>query len=297
MSKNHKILIVLGTALLMAFLAGLGIVSFLSPRRSTIYVFRAAYPIGTQLVNEMLVPIQVDAKITSAGRHAKVDEQLITSKNIREVLESGDSLKVSVGEGMPLMPSMLSVAGGNSIMMTMAPSSVAVTVSVDDITGVTKELYSGASVNVFVTSYTGGTFLLFENMRILDINRKTNAGDLASATLEVTNEQAVKLINSARNGAIHFGLINPTGYKYEDGTSDILVDNSQKTDKEFVDGQNGTIEKPTEKEGPATENSNPNIGTVVEESGGDPDTINWGQLTVPGVTDPNQDAVPAPSGN
>jgi len=59
-------------------------------------------------------------------------------------------------------------------------------------------------------------------MRILDINRR-NSGELSSVTLEVTNEQAVKLINSMRNGAIQLGLINPNGYVYEEGTSDILV--------------------------------------------------------------------------
>ena len=118
-------------------------------------------------------------------------------------------------------------------MMSMSPSSVAVTVDVDNTTGITKELYSGAAVNVYVTSYSGGTFLLFENMRVLDINRK-NDGSLQSATLEVTNEQAVKLINSTKNGAIHLGLINPNGYQYEDGSSDILVNPDVQTSTQTV---------------------------------------------------------------
>lgn len=233
MSKNKKIIIILIIAVLLALLTGYAVVSFLSPHRTTIYVFKTAYRIGTAITSDMLVPVQVDSSMVVAGRDTSVSEKFITSNEIRALLESGDSLKVSVGEGTPLMKSLLSISGGNSIMMSMSPSSVAVTVDVDNTTGITKELYSGAAVNVYVTSYSGGTFLLFENMRVLDINRK-NDGSLQSATLEVTNEQAVKLINSTKNGAIHLGLINPNGYQYEDGSSDILVNPDVQTSTQTV---------------------------------------------------------------
>ena len=233
MSKNKKIIIILIIAVLLALLTGYAVVSFLSPHRTTIYVFKTAYRIGTAITSDMLVPVQVDSSMVVAGRNTSVSEKFITSNEIRALLESGDSLKVSVGEGTPLMKSLLSISGGNSIMMSMSPSSVAVTVDVDNTTGITKELYSGAAVNVYVTSYSGGTFLLFENMRVLDINRK-NDGSLQSATLEVTNEQAVKLINSTKNGAIHLGLINPNGYQYEDGSSDILVNPDVQTSSQTV---------------------------------------------------------------
>ncbi len=222
MNKNKKIITILAIAVLMAVLAGMAVVSFLSPHRTTIYVFKKAYQIGTQITADMLVPVQVDSGMLVAARNANVNERFITSDDIRSLLQSGDSLKISVGEGTPLMRSLLSISGGNSIMMSMAPSSVAVTIEANNVTGVTQELYAGASVNVYVTSYSGGTFLLFENMRVLDIHRRSS-GELSSVTLEVTNDQAVKLINSQRNGAIQFGLINPNGYVYETGTSEILV--------------------------------------------------------------------------
>ena len=227
MKKNYKIIIILLVAVVLAIIASIGIVSYLSPRRATIYVFKNAYAIGTQITSDMLVPVQVDASIVVAGRNANVSERIITSDEIRELLESGDSLKVSVGEGTPLMRSLLSVSGGNSIVMAMSPSKVAVTINVDNTTGVTQKLYSGASVNVYVTAYSGNTFLLFEDMRVLDINRNSNNGSLSNVTLEVTNEQAVKLINSTKNGSIHLGLINESGYQFESGTSDILVNPDQ----------------------------------------------------------------------
>lgn len=229
MKKNYKIIIILVVAIIMAVLASMGIVSYLSPRRATIYVFKSAYAIGTQITSDMLIPVQVDSSIVTAGKKLNVSEQMITSNELKALLESGDSLKVSVGAGTPLMKSLLSVAGGNKIVMSMSPSKVAVTVNVDNTTGVTQELYSGASVNVYVTAYSGNTFLLFEDMRVLDITRNKNNGSLSNVTLEVDNEQAVKLINSTKNGSIHMGLINESGYQFESGTSDILVNPDQKT--------------------------------------------------------------------
>ncbi len=242
MKKNYKIMVILIVAVIMAVLASLGIVSYLSPKRATIYIFKNAYSIGTQITSDMLIPVQVDSSIISAGKKLDASDQMITSNEIKALLESGDSLKVSVGAGTQLMKSLISVAGGNKIVMSMSPSKVAVTVNVDNTTGVTQELYSGASVNVYVTAYSGNTFLLFEDMRVLDITRNKNNGGLANVTLEVDNEQAVKLINSTKNGSIHMGLINESGYQFESGTSDILVNPDQKEPE--------TTEKPTEEEDP-----------------------------------------------
>ena len=263
MKKNQKIIIVLVIAIVLAALAGFGIVSYLTPHRATVYVFKAAYPIGTQVTSDMLVPIQVDSNIVIAGRNAKASERLITSDEIRSLLESGDSLKVSVSEGTPLMRSLLSITGGNSIMMSMTPSKIAVTINVDNTTGITQELYSGASVNVFVTAYTGNTFLLFENMRVLDIKRSNN-GSLSGVTLEVTNEEAVKLINSTKNGSIHLGLINSSGYQYESGTSTILVN---------PDAQN-VPENTEEPEPEATDMLAPISDDDLPVSETDPDDVN-----------------------
>lgn len=247
MNKNKKIIIALVVALLFALLAGVAVTSFLKPRRTTIYVFKNNYPIGTQVMSDMLIPVQVDSSMIIAGRNTKVNDMFITNNEIKALLESGDSLKISVGQGTPLMKSILSISGGNNIVMSMKPSSVAVTVPLDDVTGISKDLYSGANVNVYVTSYTGGTFLLFENMRVLEVDRKQN-GSLYSATLEVDNSQAVKVINSLKNGSIHLGLINPTGYVYEDGDSSLLInpDNIKEPEEENKENENQDLIVPDE---------------------------------------------------
>ena len=88
MNKNAKILVILLVAVVMAVLAGFAVVSFLSPRRATIYVFKSAYSIGTQITSDMLVPVQVDSAMTAAGRSANVNEKFITSDDLRAILES-----------------------------------------------------------------------------------------------------------------------------------------------------------------------------------------------------------------
>ena len=60
----------------------------------------------------------------------------------------------------------------------------------------------------------------------------------------MTNEEAVKLINSSRNGAIHLGLINPSGYQYEAGTSEILV-NPESSEAKETDKPDGAKEEET----------------------------------------------------
>ena len=111
------------------------------------------------------------------------------------------------------MLSFLSVTGGNAIEMSMKSSAIAVTVNVDNISGVTDELGAESRVNVYVSYRASGTTLLLENMRVLEVY-KNNDGSLNSATLEVNNDQALKLIEAQNNGSLHLGLVNGSGYQY-----------------------------------------------------------------------------------
>ena len=172
MKRNMKIVIVLSAALVFAIAAAICIYGFLSPQRSTVYVFDGEYEAGTMLTSDMLTPIQVDADIVVAGAKAPVGQRFVTSQDLPALLKMGDSLKTNVSEGTPLMLSLLSATGGNAIEMTMQSSAVAVTVDATPITGVTNDLEQGASVNVYVTYHTGKTALLFEKMRVLAVHKQ-----------------------------------------------------------------------------------------------------------------------------
>lgn len=213
MQKNKKVMVTIIVAVVAIILATICIFTFLSPQRTTVYVFKDAYPAGTQIKADMFLPMQVDSQIVIAGAKGEMNKRFITSAEFEEVIKTGDSLKMDVGEGAPFMLSFLTTAGGNAIEIAMNPSAVAVTVDVDGVTGVTDDLMAESRVNVYVAYRASGTSLLLENMRVLSVN-KSEAGSLISATIETNNDQALKLIEAQKNGAIHLGLVNGSGYQY-----------------------------------------------------------------------------------
>ena len=215
MKRNSKILIILSVAVIFAAAASFCIYQFLAPQRSTVYVFKDAYEAGTTLTADMLTPLQVDSNIVAAGTKAPVGQQFVTAQDIETLLRSGDSLKSNVGKGTPLMPSLLSATGGNAIEMAMQSTAVAITIDVSPTTGITNDLTPGTSVNVYVTYHTGSTQLLFEKMRILAVHKAGSGGTLSGVTLELSKEEAIRLINATKNGSIYLGLINVGGYQSE----------------------------------------------------------------------------------
>jgi len=213
MKKNSKILMVLTLALVFTIAAGICVYQILSPQRTTVYVFKQGYEAGTPLTADMFSPIQVDSNIVIAGGKAPIGQRFITAAEFPALLRAGDSLKVDVGEGTPLMLNLLSVTGGSAIEMIMQDTAVAVTVDVNPITGVTNNLASGASVNVYVSYHTGGTKLLLEKVRVLAVHKSGSGGALSGATLELTNAEAVRVIDATKNGSIYLGLVNTGGYQ------------------------------------------------------------------------------------
>ena len=212
MNKNKKIIGVSIGAVVMLVLSLVAIYFFISPQRTTIYVFKENYTAGTTINAEMFTPVKVDSKMIAAGAKADVSQRFITEREFEEILKTGDSLKMDVGEGTPLMMALLSVTGGNAIEIAMKPSAVAVTVDVDNTTGITEDLDAESRVNVYVAYRSTGTHLLLENMRVLSVEKSEN-GSLKNATLETTNDEALKLIEAQNNGTIHLGLV-ATGYQF-----------------------------------------------------------------------------------
>lgn len=213
MKKNTKILIVIFAALALAAAAAFLIFKVLSPSRTTVYIFNDSYAAGTTVTSNMLTPVQVDSNAVVLGAKKDMNTYFVTNQTeYAELMKSGDTLKIDVSKGMPFMKSMLSVAGGSAIEMLMKPSSIAVTVGVNNIKGITNDLKPGAHVNVYFTSALE-TKLLFENMRVLGTEKNSN-GALTSVSLEATTNQAVVLVNAAESGSIYLGLVNANGYQY-----------------------------------------------------------------------------------
>lgn len=214
-SKNRKIVIILVMAILVAVVAAVALYLYLTPQKTTVYVFKDNFEAGELLTEEMLTPIQADSSIVVAGNKTDTASRFVTGGDIQTVLNTGDSLRMDVAEGMPLTLSMLSVNGGSSVEMNMDPSKIAVTVPVTAITGVTNDLKEGSRVNIYATGVNenGGTTLLFQNMRVLTVQKDANGG-LSSATIEVDANQSLKLIYAANYSSIYFGLVDSSGYEF-----------------------------------------------------------------------------------
>lgn len=219
MKKNKIIAAFAIVAIVLTILTCYLIYHYLSPNRGTIYVFKSNYPAGTQLTKDMLAPVQVDSTITVAGGRGKIEDQFVTPSQYQQYTTSGDSLRMDVAAGMPLTPSMLSQIGGSSVEMNMQPSSVAVTISVDAITGVTNELKPGSRVNIY-TAMDSGIRLILQNMRIL---ATYYSGDsLYGVSVETTKEESMQLIYAASYGSIYLGLVDMNGYQAEEDASKLF---------------------------------------------------------------------------
>lgn len=213
-SKNRKIIGILLAAVVLSVIGGIATYQYLNPKKVTVYVFNDSYETGTVLRSEMLTSIKCDASIVVAGKNTETAARFVTGEDIRDVLQTGDSLRMDVSDGMPLTLAMLSVNGGSSIEMNMDPSKVAVTIPVSSISGVTKDLKDGSRVNIYATGLdeSAATTLIFQKMRVLSTTRDAN-GALTAATIEVTSEESLKLIYAASNATIYLGLVDSAGYQ------------------------------------------------------------------------------------
>lgn len=216
-SKNRKILIILIIAILVAAAGGVSLYLYLTPQKTTVYVFNSNYESGTALTEKMLTPIRCDSKIVTAGKTADVKSRFITGSELTAVLNSGDHLRMDVAEGMPLTRSELFVNGGSDIEKNIHAGMIAVTIPLDSVTGAADGIREGSHINIYATGYDDsvGTTLLFQNMSVIAVER-SEKGTLTSATIEVDAEQSLKLINAQNNSTLNLAVVDSTDYQYTD---------------------------------------------------------------------------------
>ena len=215
MSKNKIITSLIIGAVLFSSLAAFLIYHYMSPSRGTMYVFNDSYSAGEQLTADMLTPIQVDSSIIVAGKRTNASAQFVTPSEYQEVIRSGDSLRMDVSEGMPLTSSMLSVSGGSTVEMNMKSNAVAVTVSVNEYTGITNDLKEGSHVNIYA-NIDSKIMLIQQNKRILEVFK--NDGVITGVSIEEDTQESMELIYAVTNGSIYLGLVDATGYQSAEGT-------------------------------------------------------------------------------
>ena len=215
MFKNKVIATLIICAVAFSALAVYLIYRYMSPSRSTIFVFNSDYSVGQQITSDMLVPVQVDSTAIYGGNRMSLsDARFVTPADYPEVVRSGDSLRMDVSEGMPLTVNMLSVSGGSTVEMNMKNDSVAVTVPVNEFSGVTNDLKDGARVNIYCTN-GDQTTLIQQDKRILQVFK--NEGEIVGVAVEEDVYESMELINAMSNGTIYLGLIDQNGYTPVEG--------------------------------------------------------------------------------
>lgn len=225
--KDKKILMILLIAITFALAGGLSLYLFLSPQKTTVYVFNDNYESGTALSENMLVPVRCDSKIISAGKETDTKSKFVTGNEITEILNSGDHLRMDVAEGMPLTKSELFINGGSDIEKNIHTGMIAVTIPMDSITGTAKGIREGSHVNIYATGFQGndGTTLLFQNMNVIAVEKNDN-GVLTSVTVEVDANQSLKLIYAQNNSTLNLAVVDSAGYEYTEQSEPTYTGNT-----------------------------------------------------------------------
>lgn len=262
MSKNKIITSLIIGAILFSSLAAFLIYHYMSPSRGTMYVFNDSYSAGDQLTADMLTPVQVDSTIIVAGKRTNASAQFVTPNEYQALIRSGDSLRMDVSEGMPLTTSMLSVSGGSTVEMNMKSDAIAVTVAVDEYTGITNDLKEGSHVNIYA-NINSQTTLIQQNKRILEVFKEN--GTITGVSIEENIQESMELIYAVTNGNIYLGLVDATGYQAAEGSNPsytpynevTATDNNSITEENTEsEVQTETVETETETaEAPADENT------------------------------------------
>lgn len=209
MKKNTRTLLLLCVAIIFAILAGVGVYAYCNPAKITVYVYNGNYAAGTPFSAEMITPIEVDSKIVIAGKKGDASKAYVTENEIEGVLNGGNYLLYDVSAGTTVTPSALSKVMKNSIERNLDSDTIAVTIPVNNYSGVTSNLRVGARVNVYSSS-NGSTNLAFEGMRVIGVSKIDN--NLQSITVECTYEQSVSLIHAISYSEIYLGLVDNTQY-------------------------------------------------------------------------------------
>jgi pilus assembly protein CpaB len=181
-----------------------------------------------------------------AGNHVAMAEVVVADKDIPEghlidrrdlhtaawpaasvpagAFTSGDSVvgrvtRVSVFTGEPIVPGRLAPAGtGGGIEVKITPGKRAMAIRIDEVAGLTGLIQPNARVDILVNTVdpaAGGkrvAKLFMENMRVLSVGTQIiraengRAFRAASATLEVTPEEAERLAIAVGTGSIQLVL-------------------------------------------------------------------------------------------
>ena len=194
----------------------------MSTAKTNIYLFKDKYEAGTKISKDMFISLEVDADmVTELAYKTKgtADAKYVTSNDLSKIIENGDSLGVDVYKGTPFMTTETTDIGGSTVERRLGEYKTALTIPVNNISGVSPEIEAGARINIYA-SYTTESYqveqLLFQNVKILDVQATGTAEDgytLSGFTIELEPQDAIKLLHAINNWKIDITLLKTGSYE------------------------------------------------------------------------------------
>jgi pilus assembly protein CpaB len=176
-----------------------------------VVVAGTALQFGNVLRREHLRLVDWPAATVPAGAFASFDE-LLSAEEQRVILRP-------VEPNEPILKSKVSGFGGRAILSSLvAPDMRAMTIRINDVTGVAGFVLPGDRVDILLTRERGGspvTDIFMQNIKVLGIDQDANQarqqpGVVRAITFEVTPTQAQKLVLSQRVGSLSLALRHTT---------------------------------------------------------------------------------------
>lgn len=154
---------------------------------------------------------------------ASVQEGVRTSPYLQDPAEAiGKVVTQTIYANEPLVKKRLrDNLGGNALAHVVAPSMRAISVRVDDVSGVSGFLLPNNRVDVLTTTRTPGesgdeveTHLLVQDVKVLAVDQeasqeKEGAQVVRAVTLELTPDQAARIMLASEVGSLRLTLRNP----------------------------------------------------------------------------------------
>jgi pilus assembly protein CpaB len=215
--RNKRFLIVLGGALLFGTLAAVSVSRYLSSAQAytknlnNVVVAKVAIPLGTKIIPEQLSVVQFPRESMPDGVFDSV-EKLV-----------GRVAVINIAAREPITDSKLAAEGTAGGLSAVIPEGYrAITVKVDDVVGISGFIQPGAMVDVVVvidpaenSSQDPVSKIVLQNIKVLangqNIDQPKNEREAASVkavTLQVTPEQAEKLVLAANEGKLQLVMRN-----------------------------------------------------------------------------------------
>jgi len=223
---DKKGIALLVVALVLAVAAGGGVYLYLKnmpaaeaqgPETVPVVVARKDMTFGTTLKDEHLKLIDFPKGSVPVGSYTSIDSIL------------GHTTKVFVVEGEPILASKLSAIGGG-LSVRVPPNMRAMSMNINDVTGVSGFVLPGDRVDVLVTvENVGGanvavTKTILQDLEVLAAGVKTETKNNHNITVQTVTvlldpEGAEKLALGVQQGKVHLSLRNPVDHEMVDSKS------------------------------------------------------------------------------